>query len=241
MSSKLSMWYPKLAVLWVIWLESFARAWQHWEKRVKDGGKGEVPLQQPIGLSETRGTKLILANRRARIKTPLSSEELSSALGVKKKYTITWKLENYFMFPHRVPCIFFNCMIQWIYCKERKTFLYLLIPLTRYITPAVVQNIVQRWHGILTVAELLLDYLRKLKFNRYPTVEHYFSPKYTILHTSTLKIHYKRTFKKLRRWHITLMPLSEILWNAFCMSIIVCRRVCRFASQLIPSSWMHLR
>jgi hypothetical protein len=56
---------------------------------VKDGGKGEVPLQQPIGLSETRGTKLILANRRARIKTPLSSEELSSALGVKKKYTIT--------------------------------------------------------------------------------------------------------------------------------------------------------
>ncbi len=49
---------------------------------MRDGGKGEVSLEQPIGLSETRGTKLTLANRRAGIKTPLLSEELSSALGV---------------------------------------------------------------------------------------------------------------------------------------------------------------
>ncbi len=153
------------------------------------------------------------------------------------------------MFPRRVPCTFFNWMIQWIYCEERWTLITLnlgntlsKIYLHKHIS-VVVQNSVQRWRGLFISCGNSSRLLNETEIQSLSyTVEHYFSPKYTILHPSTLKIHYKRTFKKLRRWHITLMPLSEILGKRFvCMSIIVCRRVCRFASQLIPSSWMHLR
>jgi hypothetical protein len=55
---------------------------------VKDGGKGEVSLEQPIGLSETMGTKLTLANRRAGIKL-LFRRKSFPRLEVFKKYTIT--------------------------------------------------------------------------------------------------------------------------------------------------------
>jgi hypothetical protein len=51
-------------------------------------GRGEVPLEQPIGLSETRGTKLILANRRAGIKLLFRLKSFPP-LWVFKNYTIT--------------------------------------------------------------------------------------------------------------------------------------------------------